>query len=227
MVSAAAVVGGLEALGEEARGLGAEDVDRLEVAAHEEVDVAVAVVVEGDGGDGVGVAVEPRLAGDVLEAAVPLIVEELVVAEAHHEEVGPAVVVVVEPEGVGGGVRGVVAAGDAGLLRHVGEGEIAVVAVEVVLRGLSGVGDEEVLEAVAVEVRHGHGGAQGRVAGHDLGVGVLEGPVVVRNGDAGPRGSILETAVLEAAPRRRSRRGAGGDQRGGEESQRQEKGAAW
>ncbi len=69
---AAAVLGGLEALGEEARRLRLEEVDRLEVGAHEQVEAAVAVGVEGEGGEGVGVGVEPGLARHLAEAAAAL-----------------------------------------------------------------------------------------------------------------------------------------------------------
>ena len=53
----APVVCGFETLREEARCLGFEDVNILEVAAHEQIEVAVPIVIEGNRGDGIHVSV--------------------------------------------------------------------------------------------------------------------------------------------------------------------------
>ena len=52
---AAAVVGGLKALGEKARAGRYEDIDRLEIGADKKIDLPVAIVIERDGFDGVPV----------------------------------------------------------------------------------------------------------------------------------------------------------------------------
>src|SRR5207247_10284997 len=83
---AAAVVRRLEALGKEARRVGVEQIDRLEIGAAEEIREAVVVVIEGDGRDRGQVAVESRRLSDVPELAAPRILEELVMAESHDQQ---------------------------------------------------------------------------------------------------------------------------------------------
>src|SRR5262249_47199666 len=72
-------------------------------------------------------------------------------ASAGNEQVLLAVVVVIGP---GGGNADAVAEADAGLLGYVCEGAVALVAVEGVFAQL--VDEVNVVEAVAVEVTHGH-----------------------------------------------------------------------
>src|ERR1700756_1015530 len=71
------------------------------------------------------------------------------VDEAADEEVEAAIVVVVEPDRA----RGPSGSGHAGLFGYVGEGAVAIVAIEDAFAVL---GDVEIGKAVAVVVAHGH-----------------------------------------------------------------------
>ena len=189
---AAAVVRRLEALGKEARRVGVEQIDRLEIGADEEIREAVVVVIEGDGRDRVQVAVESRRLGDVPELAAPQILEELVMAESHDQQVGAAVVVDVEPERVGGRVGRVVPRPEARVRRDVGKRQVAVVVIQMIASVGRGVGDEHVGKAVSVVVGDRRRRAERRVAGHDVRVRVVEPPRVMRRRDAGLPGDVLE-----------------------------------
>ena len=125
---AAAIGRVLEALGEEPRRLGIEEVDRSEVVAEEEVRIAVEVIVEGDRQDRVEIArAEAGHDRDVGEADTAVgccaeILVQQILAEPDHQQIGVAVVVVVEPQRVGGGVLAVVAGGDSSGGGDIGEG---------------------------------------------------------------------------------------------------------
>jgi hypothetical protein len=137
-------------------------------------------------------------------------------AEARHQQVAAAVAVVVEPQRVGDDGVGGVAAGDAGRRGDVLEGQLAALAGEVaqqVLRpSLAGIGEEEVVPAVAVEVAHrDRGAAVGEHLQH-LGVGALAEVA----GRVGETGASRRADFLEAQDGgRRGGRGrlAGGDHR--------------
>ena len=123
---------------------------RLLVAhAHDvEVEEAVAVVVGDRRHARPAPGRDARRRAHVDEVAAARVVEEPVAAARRgDEEVGPAVVVVVEEDGAGRG--GGVGVGQARGGGHVGEGAVAVVAVE---DGVRAPGEEHVLAAVAVHV---------------------------------------------------------------------------
>src|SRR6185295_16655477 len=114
----------------------------------EQVEETVAVEVEEDRAGGVADVVQPRLLGDVLEAAVAVVEEQMVaLADGGDEEVRVAVAVDV---GEGGGDADLVGEGDAGFGRDVAELAAPQVLPELVVPEL---GDEvEVQQAVAVHV---------------------------------------------------------------------------
>ena len=127
----------------------------------QEIEPAVVVVVEPAGGRRPFAAADARPLGDVFEAAVAAVAQQLVARDAGDEEIDVAVVVVV------GGRRThrVADAAHAGRRGHVGELHAAVVAIEPVGVGvaalgerghLGAVGEEDVGPAVAVVVEDGH-----------------------------------------------------------------------
>ena len=131
------------------------------VVDHQQIEPAVVVVVEPAGGRRPFAAAEARPLGDVLEAAVAAVVQQLVARDAGDEEIDVAVVVVV------GGRRthGVAGAAHARCRGHVGELHAAVVAIEPIgvavaalgERGhLGAIGEEDIWPAVAVVVEDGH-----------------------------------------------------------------------
>jgi hypothetical protein len=122
---------------------------------HQEVEQAVVVEVEEDGGLRVADVANPGAGGQVGEGAVAVVVEEHVAAaRAGDEEVLVAVVVVV---GKGGGHAHAVPEGHAGLVGHVLEGAIPLVAKE--RAGAQLIAEEDVVVAVAVVVPDGHAAA--------------------------------------------------------------------
>src|SRR5207237_6158161 len=125
----AAVVGVLKTFREEPGRAGMKDVDGLEVTSNKQINKAIIVVVERNGLDGVHVAVKPGLFGYIAEFSISQIFIEDAVTKASHEKIGKAIIVVVKPQRAGGGVFLVVAVGYTGFLRHVREGEVAVVPV--------------------------------------------------------------------------------------------------
>ena len=127
----------------------------------QQIEPAVVVVVEPAGSRRPFAAGDARPLGDVLEAAVAAIAQQLVARDAGDEEIDVAVVVVV------GGRRthGVSDAAHAGRRGHVGELHAAVVAIEPVgvavaaldeRRHLGAVGEEDVGPAVGVVVEDRH-----------------------------------------------------------------------
>ncbi len=84
---------------------------------------------------------------------------------------------------------------DAGLRGDVGECEVPVVVIQVILAVHRRVGDEEIVEAVAVVIGHRRRRAQRGVARHDVRVGILELPIVMRVRDTGFRGDVLEAGL--------------------------------
>src|SRR5437764_10514226 len=128
----AAVVGVLKTFREEPGRAGMEDVDGLEIAANKKINKAIIVVVERNRLDGVHVAVKPGFFGYIAKFSISQIFIEDAVAKANHEKVGQTIIVVVKPERAGGGVFLVVAIGYAGFLRHVREGKVAVISIEMV-----------------------------------------------------------------------------------------------
>src|SRR5207248_7245897 len=133
---------------------------------------------------------------------------ERIVPVAEHEQIGPAVVVVVGPDRAGGGPGRV---GHPRGHRHVGEGAIAVVVVQVAAAPV--VGHIEVQAAVAVVVGPRGAGAAGRWA--------LSGGRVVGHGQARIGGQVgevgHEAGVLQVGggsahrARRGGLRGGGGN----------------
>src|SRR5262249_22074521 len=121
----------------------------------EEIEIAIVVIVEKESPLGMADVVQAGLLGGLLEGAVALVaVKEIAAPGAGDIQVLPTVV-----PGVGkdGGHADAVAHADAGLLRHVGEGAVLVVAVQGVAAKL--VGEVDVVVAVAVEVGDGDAAA--------------------------------------------------------------------
>ena len=117
-------------------------------------------------------------------------------SEAYHQQVGIAVIVVVEPERVGRSVVGIIAVGDACLTGYVRKGHVSVVAVKVVLAVEFGIGHEEIFEAVPVEIGYRRRGSQSGIALHDIGIGVIEGAVVMRGLDARTLSEVQKPGLL-------------------------------
>ncbi len=131
----------------------------LHVVGDEQVQLAVLVVVEEGRAGAEASAAGPGLRGDVGEAAVALVVEEPVAAEAGEVDVHPAVVVVVGGRAAQPVHRDV----EAGPAREVRERAVTVVAIERGQRSGTGpprpvlrVDEEEVGPAVPVEVHEQH-----------------------------------------------------------------------
>ncbi len=169
------VLGALEVVVHDARRLEVPEVDLAEVVADVDVEPAVEVEVEEDRRGAVGpvgarraVALLEHALGDLGEGAVAVVAVERVGAPAHQVEVGPAVVVDVAPHRVHAGSPLVVARRQAGRLADLGEGAVAVVAVEAVRRPLLRIGHEQVDPAVAVVVGRGHRGADAADPRHDV-----------------------------------------------------------
>ena len=120
-----------------------------------------------------------------------------VIDETADEQIEPAVVVEIEPDGAGGPVILENFGAQPGVLAHVGEGAVAVVAVE---DGAAVGGDEQIGEAVVIVIAHGHAHAEGASgdAGFfcDVGEGAVAIVFVKRVAD-GARGleEIARTAV--------------------------------
>ena len=136
----------------------------------EEVEVSVAVGVEEGGGDGDGVAGDPSLAGGVIEGGGAGFCQEVAEGAAGavadgEEEILVAIVVPVGEYGTGGEAVGFGIGGEVveGGERDPGESEIAEIAVEgaAVLGAFGGIGEEEVGEAIVVEIGGGGGVADG------------------------------------------------------------------
>ena len=179
----------------------------IDVLAGVEVGVSVAVEVgPADGGGPRHALVDARRGGHVgeLPAALPVrfVVEEGQATPPTDEQIGPAVAVVI---GHGGavGVEPRLATGERGqphLLRDVFELEAALVAVKfgrgaedflvVLAAEYSAAGEEEIEQAIAVEVDNGETSAE-RFEDRE-GRGGADFAVLVFEVDAGLRGNILE-----------------------------------
>src|SRR5689334_784729 len=94
----AAIVGVFKTLRKKPRRTGMENIDRLEVASNEKIDIAVIVIVKGDGLDGVHITVKARLFGYVAKLSIAKVLVKNAVTETDYEEVRQAVIVIVEPQ---------------------------------------------------------------------------------------------------------------------------------
>ena len=130
---AAAVVGRFEALREKPRRRRVKDIHRLEVGAEEQIRIAVVVVVEGDGGDRVHIAVETGGLGDVLELAVAQVLEQMLCPKRTTNRSGRPSLLKSNQSAAVEAFSASLPCGDAGLFRHIGEREVAVVVIEVIL----------------------------------------------------------------------------------------------
>ena len=163
----------------------------LHVVADEQIEQAVAIVVEPQRGGAEALALaEAGGVGDVDERALAGVAEESVLADAGDEDVGKAVVVVVA-DGHAHAVEFDIETGAGG---YVGEGAVAVVAVEpkrgagFLVSGPVGTIDQKnVLPAVAIVVEKGAAGAES--FGQELSA---EGSAVVLEVDAGRIGDVGE-----------------------------------
>ena len=166
----AAVLGVLEALRHDARGLQVPEVDVLRpVAREEQVEPAVAVVVPPDRRVGVDPGRQPRLLGHAHERSSAVVAEELRPAVLVEEEIFVAVVVEVPPHRAHRHARaGSIDIGESDGRGDVGERAVAVVAIQPVQAALAAVRDVEVLPAVAVEVGDGHRRAHRGDLRHDV-----------------------------------------------------------
>src|SRR5215469_3796557 len=127
------VIGGFKTLREKARRLWMKNVHRLKIRAKEKVRVAVIVVVERDSLDGIHVAVEARRFGYISKPPVTQIFKQNAVSKTHHQQVGTSIVVEVKPERSGGSVLVIVPLSDTGLLGHIGESEVSVIVIKMIL----------------------------------------------------------------------------------------------
>ena len=154
----AAVLGVLEALGHDARGLQVPEIELLRpVAREEQVEASVAVVVPPDRRIGIDPARQARLLGHAHERAAAVVAEQLRPAVLVEEEILVAVVVEVSPDRAHRHARaGLIDVGQSDGRGDVGEGAVAVVAIQPVQAALGAVREVEVLPAVAVEVCDGH-----------------------------------------------------------------------
>ncbi|MFM1942443.1 MAG: hypothetical protein RI897_1425 [Verrucomicrobiota bacterium] len=166
-----------------------------EVVTDEQVEVAVVIHIEPGGGGApvLGVAADAGIGGDIEEAAVAEVFEEVVGAGGGDEDVGESVVIVVP----GGDAHAVAGEVEAGVGSGVGEVALAVVEVEVVggcgcgRVGLPGpevsIDEEEVLQAIVVVIEGGNAAAHG--FGQEF---IAVGAVGVGEGDAGWGGDLGE-----------------------------------
>ena len=154
----AAVLGVLEALGHDARRGELPEIHVLRpVAGKKQIEEPVTVVIEPDGAVGVDPRRQPGPLADRNEAPTLLVVKQFGPAVLVQEQILVAVVVVVAPDGAHRDAgAGPVHVGDAHLGRHILEGAVTLVAVEMVLASLGAVRDVEVLPAVPVEIRDGN-----------------------------------------------------------------------
>ena len=126
-----AIASGLKVLVHDACVFEVEQINGLEIVADVKVKETIVVVVKPDGATAVAHVPDAGLGRDVGERAVAVVVVKAVRAPADDIEVGPAVVVVITPHRVNG-TPVPVNIGEAGLGGHVGEGTVAVVAIEFV-----------------------------------------------------------------------------------------------
>ena len=154
----------------------------IDVAADEQIEVAVAIIVQPGGTAAPGTGGHGGAGGDIREGPVALIAIELIAAVAGDVDVEEAVVIVVA-HGDTGGEHAI--AGETGFGRYIFEFPVAQVAVEGVAGGrlavsqVGSVSEEQVGEAVVVEVDDADAGAEGLE--HVLFGGS---PVFVAEGDA-------------------------------------------
>ena len=128
----------------------------LHVIADEEVEQAVAIVIEPEGRGAEAEAVaESALGGDVDECAFAGVAKEAVLADAGDENVGKAVVVVIAD----GDAHAVHFNVETGAMGDVGEGAVAIIAIEAecgalafVPRPVHAIDQQDVLPAVGVVI---------------------------------------------------------------------------
>src|SRR5438128_1781659 len=120
-------------------------------------------------------------------------------SEARGEEVDPAVIVVIEPDGIGHDRERIIAAAYAGRVGDLGECEIAVVVIEVILAARVGIGHEEVVEAVVIVVADSHGCAAGGEHPEDVGALAVEDARVMGGLDAGFGRDLFEVNFARRA----------------------------
>ena len=151
----------------------------LEVIAEHHVDEAIIVVVEGDRSDSVAKTGEAGTSSNVFELTRTLVVIKDRRSKAANQEVFFAVIVVIEPKSVRHNGLGIVATSDPGFVRHFREGHIAVVVEQVVWLTVVGVGDEQIIKAVAIIVTGSGGRATGGEHAQNIGMLARKNPGVV------------------------------------------------
>ena len=178
-VLSAAVVGVLEALGHDSRGLEVPQIHVLgPVTGDEEIEPAVSVVIQPDGAVGVHPSRKPSPFADRNKATSLFVVKQFRPAVLVQEKVLVAVVVVVSPESAHRDASAdLVDVRDTHHAGHVHERAVTPIPVKVIQAPGAAVRHVEVLPPVAVEIRNGHRRAHRRDLGHD----VLQPPVEGRS----------------------------------------------
>src|SRR5579862_377932 len=126
-------------------------------------------------------------------------------SESDHQQVWPPIVVKIQPERGGGRIGCIVSMGDASLFRYIGEREVVVIVIKVIAAVDTGVCDKHVVVTVAIVVGYRDCRSQSRIAGHNVGIGIVEGAIGMTVVDSGCMSDVGEPGTRLGCPEESAR----------------------